>query len=124
MNKRPISFMANSKKVIDKWPEEVEEIINVNLQALQCSLANGFTSLPDWANHGKVTDKKLQGKTLEGARQLTIKHKDSYRVVYVAEYDDRLYVIHAFKKKTEGADKTAMNTVEKRMKQLRNYLKQ
>lgn len=122
MKIRTIAFMGDSQKVINNWPENVEEIIKFNLQALQCSLVSGFSNLPDWANQGKVTDKKLKGNVLEGARQLTVKDKDSYRVVYVAEYQDKVYVIHAFKKKTEGVDKKAMNTVEARMKQLKDYL--
>lgn len=122
MIKRPIAYMADSQKVIDGWPENVEEIIKFNLQALQCCLVNGFSNLPDWVNQGKVTDKKLKGNALEGARQLTVKDRDSYRVVYVAEYHDRVYVLHAFKKKTEGVDKKAMKTVEARIKQLRDYL--
>lgn len=122
MTARAIAYMGDSKKVIDGWPENVEEIVKFNLQALQYNLVSGFSHLPDWVNQGKVTDKKLQGKSLEGCRQLTIKDKDSYRVVYVAEYQDRVYILHAFKKKTEGVDKKAMNTVEARVKQLRDYL--
>lgn len=122
MTKRTIAYMGDSQKVIDGWPLNVEEIIKFNLQALQFHLVSGFSNLPDWANQGKVTDKKLKGKALDGARQLTVKDKDSYRVVYVAEYQDRVYVLHAFKKKTEGVDKKAMKTVEARVKQLRDYL--
>lgn len=111
--------MSTTQKDIDLWPEDVGEMIKTNLQALQGSKANSFSNLPDWVNTGKITDKKLKGKRLEGSSQLTVKHRDSYRVVYIAEIEDRILILHAFKKKTEGVDRQAMKTVADRLKRVR-----
>lgn len=111
--------MSSTQGDIDSWPEDVGEMINTNLQALQGEKANSFSNLPDWINDGTVTDKKLKGKKLEGSRQLTVKHRNSYRVVYIAEIEGRIVILHAFKKQTEGVDRQAMKTVAERLKRVR-----
>lgn len=112
---RSVAYMGKSQKEIDSWAKDVSDIVNTNLQALQSSLASSFNELPEWSNQGKVTEKPLKGDQ-KGSHQLTIKHKDSYRVVYVASYEDKIFVLHAFKKKTEGVSKPDMETVAQRLK--------
>ena len=114
--------MSSTQGDIDSWPNDVGEMINTNLQALQGLKANSFSNLPDWINSGKVTDKKLKGKKLEGSSQLTVKHRNSYRVVYIAEIEGRIFILHAFKKKTEGVDRQAMDTVAQRLARLKRDL--
>lgn len=113
---RDVVYAGKSQKIIDAWPEDVTEIINTNLQGLQESQVHSFSDLPDWPHHGKLCDKTLQGGNLKGARQLTIKHKDSYRVVYIAEFKDIIVVLHSFKKQKEGKQGKDMDTVEQRLK--------
>jgi len=119
MKYKSVVFISSTQGDIDSWSEGVGEMIKTNLQALQGSKANSFSHLPDWVNTGKITDKKLKGKRLEGSSQLTVKHRDSYRVVYIAEIEDRIFILHAFKKKTEGVDRKAMKTVADRLKRVR-----
>jgi phage-related protein len=113
---RDVVYAGKSQKTIDDWTQDVREIINTNLQGLQSSDANSFSDLPDWSNNGSTSDKKLSGAKLEGARQLTIKYKDSYRVVYIADFEEVIVVLHCFKKKTEGKQSKDMKTVESRLK--------
>jgi phage-related protein len=115
---RTITFIARTLRTIDSWPDNVRDIVKLNLQSLQNNQATAFSDLPDWGNQGKVTDKPLKGK-VKGTYQLTIKDRDSYRVVYVAQYNDKVFVLHAFKKKMEGADKAAIVTIDGRWKQLK-----
>jgi len=117
--KRDIIYIGKTENVINKLPTEVEEMVKTNLQALQYSKASSFCDLPDWTNQGKMTDKPLRGNKLEGTHQLTIKHRDSHRVIYVATYDDLIFVIHCFKKKTEGRSTRDIKTVEQRYKTLK-----
>ena len=122
MQYRTVTFVGRTQRTIDSWDDDVGEIIKTNLQALQGSRVSSFSDLPDWGNSGKVTDKKVKGRKLGGARQLTVKHRDSFRVVYIAEIGDRIFIIHAFKKKTEGVDKPAMNAVATRLSTLKKDL--
>jgi phage-related protein len=86
-----------------------------NLQALQNSKVSSFSDLPDWVNQGSASEKALKGHDLKGARQLTIKHRNSYRVAYIAEFEDVVVVLHCFKKQTEGRQSKDMKTVAARL---------
>lgn len=110
--------------VIDGWPQDVREMVNTNLQALQGSKSSCFSDLADWSNAGKLIDKPLKGPKLAGSYQLSIKHRDSYRVVYVAELGDDIIVLHSFKKKTEQKSKPDMALVEKRLKDAKAYIEE
>lgn len=113
---RKVAFLGDTQKVIDDWPEDVRDIVKTNLEALQLSRRSAFCNLPDWAEYTKVADKGLSGGKLNGARQLTIKDKKSYRVVYIADYQDVVVVLHSFTKQKEGRQKKDMDTVEIRLK--------
>jgi phage-related protein len=46
---------------------------------------------------------------------------DTYRVIYTVRFEDRLYVLHAFQKKSKKQDRTPvheMNLVRERLKQV------
>ena len=122
MSKHDVCYMGKTQSQIDGWPQDVREMVNTNLQALQGSKSSCFSDLADWVNAGKLTDKPLKGSKLAGSYQLTIKHRDSYRVVYVAELGDDIIVLHSFKKKTEKKSKPDMDLVEKRLKEVKAYL--
>lgn len=42
----------------------------------------------------------------------------AFRLMYCAKYLDTVYILHAFTKTTNGADRAAMATVEKRYKEM------
>ncbi len=115
--------MGKTQSIIDKLPKDVLEMVNTNLQALQNSKCSSFSELPDWINQGKLTDKTLKGSKLEGSHQLTIKHRDSHRVIYVAQHDEFIVVLHSFKKKVEGKATKEMRTVEERLARLNADIK-
>lgn len=58
------------------------------------------------------------GKNIKGVIELIINGSPAYRVVYVAKFNDTVYILHSFKKTTEGVDRPAMDTVVKRYKQI------
>ena len=113
---RQIEYGNRNIKILRSWPVEVRDMIVTNIQALATSQYSSFDSLPDWSFAGKLTDKKYQGESLKGARQLTIKHQNSYRVAYIAEFEEVIVVLHCFVKKTEGIQTKSMKTVEARLK--------
>lgn len=123
-DKREVLYCGKTQRQIDNFPNDVEEIVKTNLQALQQSNFSSFSDLPDWSNEGSVTDKSLKGKKLEGTHQLTVKFRDSYRVVYVAQHADFIVILHCFKKKTEGKSSKDMRTVESRLRKLNNDIRE
>ncbi len=42
----------------------------------------------------------------------------AFRLMYCAKYLDSVYILHAFTKTTNGVDRAAMATVEKRYKEM------
>ena len=60
----------------------------------------------------------LQHTVGKGAIELKINGSPAYRLVYVSKYNDTLYILHTFKKTTNGVDRPAMKLAEKRYKEI------
>ena len=58
------------------------------------------------------------GKGISGVVELIINGSPAYRVVYIAKFKDKVHLLHAFTKTTNGVDKKAMATVVKRYKDI------
>jgi phage-related protein len=48
----------------------------------------------------------------------------AFRVLYVAKFDDALYVLHCFQKKTQKTSKADLNVAAQRYRDLLNELDQ
>jgi phage-related protein len=113
---------------IDSFEANITERINVELVAMQLDMSNASYDKEDIIDDGAIKYSNNQHKPMsqtigKHARQLTIKSKDSYRVIYVVKFADAIYVLHAFKKKTEGTAKKEYTTAKQRYKQLEQYRK-
>lgn len=117
---------------IDSYPEAVRERINFELVALQTDCPNSFDDFDFPVDDEEEIDeaapefpparKKSMRETIgRYAMQLSIKSTDSYRVIYVAKFKESIYVLHTFKKKTEGVARKDYNTASSRYKQLEKY---
>lgn len=51
-----------------------------------------------------------------GAREFRIHHRGQYRVIYMAKFDDAIYVLHAFQKKTQKTRKQDIELAKRRIK--------
>jgi phage-related protein len=51
-----------------------------------------------------------------GAIELIENGRPAYRTIYVAKYNDTVYILHSFTKTTNGVDRKAMATAKKRYK--------
>ena len=54
--------------------------------------------------------------------ELKINGKPAFRCVLVSKNDDEVYVLHLFKKTTNGTDRPAMALAEKRYKDIKKLL--
>lgn len=117
---------------IDNYPEAVRERINFELVALQSDCPHSFDDfdfpvddsdeLEDDVPKFPPAKKKSMKETIgRYAMQLSIKSSDSYRVIYVAKFKESIYILHTFKKKTEGVAKKEYGTASYRYKQLEKY---
>ena len=53
-----------------------------------------------------------------GVREIRIHTKDQFRVIYVATFQEAVYVLHAFQKKTQKTSKHDLEVATLRFKQL------
>ncbi|MGB5625860.1 MAG: type II toxin-antitoxin system RelE/ParE family toxin [Woeseiaceae bacterium] len=54
-----------------------------------------------------------------GVREIRIHHEGQYRVIYVTKINDAVYVLHAFRKKTQKTRKQDVNIARRRLKEMK-----
>lgn len=119
-----IEYNRRARKTIVQWPKDVQETIAFELEALQMTKPSAFSRGDEWPDTEddqapcSVSYKPLKDVVGRHAMQLTIKHENSYRVIYVAEVDDAVFVLHAFKKEKDGPQHKDYRTAKGRYKQL------
>lgn len=108
MNRKPLVWVASSKKDLQDFPDEVKRTMGFGLHEAQIS------KKPDNA-------KPLKG--FGGADIIEIIDEDvsgTYRTVYTVKFGDAIFVLHAFQKKS----KQGIKTPERDIKLIENRLKQ
>lgn len=57
-----------------------------------------------------------------GVREIRIQHDGQYRVIYLAKFDDAVYVLHAFQKKTQKTRRQDIDVARRRLQEIQgNY---
>lgn len=108
MKRKPLIWIASSKKDLKKFPEEVQDTM-------------GYTLLVAQEGEKYNATKILQG--FGSANVLEIIDEDSsgtYRVVYTVQFKEAVFVLHAFQKKSKHGIKTPQEDIEL----VKNRLKQ
>ena len=106
---RPISWVKSARKAFEAFPEGARDRI---LQAL------------DIAAEGRTADTAKPMKGLgAGVFEVAVRYKkDAYRVVYVVQLGDEIWVVHAFQKKSKAGiatPKEEIDVVRERLKRLK-----
>jgi len=111
---RHVVWLGNSRKNILEFPEEARKLIGDELQLIQ------FGEMPKDAKHFKGVG--------SGVIEIAIKHnKEAYRCVQAIQLGERIYVLHAFQKKSKSGIKTPAKKVAlikqryKEAKELENH---
>ena len=96
---RPISWIKSARKVFETFPEAVRDRAN--------------TALTIAAEGGKADIAKPLKGSDSGVFQIAIRYRtDAWRVVYVTELAGRLWVLHAFRKKSKIGVRTPKREIE------------
>ena len=66
------------------------------------------------------TDWKPMSSVGRGVREIRISHGGQYRIIYVMKFADAIYVLHAFKKKTQKTNKRDIAIAKQALKLLLN----
>ncbi|MES9971538.1 MAG: type II toxin-antitoxin system RelE/ParE family toxin [Candidatus Thiodiazotropha sp.] len=82
-----IVFVGKSLEVIRVFPDDVKQEAGYQLDRVQ----RGFDP----------TDWKPMTSIGQGVREIRIQVQGQWRVIYIAKFDEAIYVLHAFRKKAQ-----------------------
>ena len=102
---KPITWLGTSREDVKSFPEKVRQIVGAELMAIQ----SGYDP-SDW---------KPMNSIGQGVREIRVQYEGQYRVIYIAKFSESIYVLHAFRKKTQRTSRQDMDLARNRLKQLR-----
>jgi len=103
---RPVRFMGDSLKRIREFPEDARRAAGHELERLQ--------------RGGAARDVKPMPSIGPGIEEIRIwEVGGTFRVIYTARFDNALYVLHAFQKKTQQTSKRDVDLVKLRLAQVK-----
>lgn len=106
---QPAAFVDRALDELRSFPDDARQDAGYQIHRVQEGL-----DPDDWKPMSTV------GK---GAREIRIWEADgTYRVIYVANIADAIYVLHAFKKKDQSTPKANIETARKRYRALMQEL--
>ncbi|MGE0668991.1 MAG: type II toxin-antitoxin system RelE/ParE family toxin [Sphingomonadales bacterium] len=112
-NTRPVSWIKAARKAFDDFPESVQ--------------ADALTALTIVADGGFPSIAKPLTALGPGIQELTLRYRtDAYRTIYAVQFEDAVWVVHAFQKKSKSGIATPKHEIEvalDRIKRLREFLK-
>lgn len=100
-----VTFLGDSLKCLREFPEDARQDAGYQLDKVQRG------EQPD--------DFKPMPSIGKGVEEIRIwDESGTYRVIYTARVADRVYVLHAFQKKTQATSKRDIDTAKERFNQL------
>lgn len=88
---KPLTWIGSSREDLLQFPAEVRRRAGFELRAVQRS--------------DEPSDFKPMPIVGSGAYELRLQTDDAYRVFYIAKFQEAVYVLHAFQKKTQKTAK-------------------
>jgi len=96
---RPVVWLGSSKKNIRDFPEGAQKLLGDELQLIQ------FGGMPKDAKPFKGVG--------SGVLEIALRYaSDAYRVVLAVQIGERIYVLHAFQKKSKKGVETPKRDVD------------
>lgn len=96
MEIKPAVFIGGSKKAIKGFPTAARKEAGIQILSIQSG-----DDPTDW--------KPMKGIG-PGVREIRIHEPHEHRVIYVANFSDAIYVLHAFEKKTQQTPQRHIET--------------
>ena len=103
---KAITFLGNSKSDLLSFPATARREAGYQLHRIQ----EGLDPL-DW---------KPMSSIGSGVREVRINSEGAYRIIYVAKYEDSVYVLHSFRKKSQKTRKSDIDVAKKALSELNN----
>ena len=104
-NIKLVTWLGTSREDVQSFPGRVRQIVGAELMAVQ----SGYEP-SDW---------KPMNSIGQGVREVRIQHEGQYRVIYIAKFSESIYVLHAFRKKTQRTSRQDIDLARNRLKQIK-----
>ncbi len=101
---KPLNFIGSSLDDLRNFPFEARRAAGFELYAVQCGLEPS-----DW---------KPMPTIGHGVKEIRIHVLGEWRIIYVAKFDDAVYVLHSFQKKSQKTNQKDIELSRKRYKQI------
>jgi phage-related protein len=101
---KPLRFVGSSLDDLRDFPAEARRQAGFELYAVQRAL--------------EPTDWKVMNAVGNGAREIRIHVLGEWRVLYVAKFDDAVFVLHAFQKKSRKTRREDIELARQRYQQI------
>ncbi len=102
---KPLEFLGDSLEQLREFPETARKEAGVQLHKVQQGIEPS-----DW---------KPMTTVGPGVREIRIRDEaGAFRVLYVADVEDAVYVLHAFQKKTQQTAKRDLGLAAARLRQI------
>ena len=96
---KPVDWLGDSLKVLRKFPEEVQNDAGHSLYLVQVGLT--------------PKDAKPMTGIASGVFEIVTRFDgETYRTVYAVKIGDKVYVLHAFQKKSKSGIKTPQHDID------------
>jgi phage-related protein len=99
-----IEFLGTSLKAVREFPAPAKTEAGHQLDRVQRGL--------------NPTDWKPVKSVGPGVREIRIQHEGQYRVIYVASFEEIIYVLHAFQKKSRKTSKQDLDTAKRALREV------
>ncbi|MFZ1730869.1 MAG: type II toxin-antitoxin system RelE/ParE family toxin [Bacteroidota bacterium] len=101
---RSLIFVGSSLADLRAFPEAVRREAGFQLHAVQCG--------------DEPSDWKTLPSIAHGVTEIRIHSAGEWRIIYVAKFNDTLYVLHCFRKRTRKIPKVDAAIVRSRYKEI------
>lgn len=101
---KPLNFIGPSLDDLRNFPDEARKAAGFELYSVQCGLEPN-----DW---------KPMPSIGRGAKEIRIHVMGEWRVIYVANLKNAVYVLHSFQKKRRRTNQHDIELARKRYKQI------
>ena len=112
---KPVAWIGSSYKDFRSFPDKVQDVMGYALFLAQTGKMHGDA-------------KPLKGFGGAGVLEVVDDHQgDTYRAVYTVKFEEAVYVLHAFQKKSKQGRKTSpqdMEMIRRRLKAAEEHHRQ
>ncbi len=101
---RTVIFEGSSLEMIRNFPDDARNRAGYEIDRVQRDLEP-----ENWKPFPSIG---------QGVREIRIQLGQQYRVIYIAKFDNKLHILHAFQKKTQKTRKADIELAKSRLKKL------